>query len=182
VLSRIRQKVREKFRQERLLYVRNYGHGLDLSWQKAFRTTSKSEVEKYCREAQIEFEWQDEQRLTTKQLCQTIARHPKSGEEVWFNQAHLFHISSLDPAARESLLSTFDQASLPRNVYFGDGSPIDGMILDEIRDAYRRETVTFDWQEGDVLMLDNMLTAHGRLPFVGERKIVVTMAQPFICK
>ena len=97
---------------------------------------------------------------------------------VWFNQAHLFHISSLVPEVRESLLSLLREDEFPRNAYYGDGSPIETSVLDEIRGIYNQESIRFMWQEGDILMLDNMLTAHGRMPFSGTRKIVVGMAEP----
>jgi hypothetical protein len=98
---------------------------------------------------------------------------------VWFNQAHLFHISSLNPEVRQTLLSTFKKEDLPRNAYYGDGSPIENSVLDEIREIYQQEAVVFPWEEGDILMLDNMLAAHGRLPFAGSRKVLVGMANPF---
>jgi alpha-ketoglutarate-dependent taurine dioxygenase len=98
---------------------------------------------------------------------------------VWFNQAHLFHISNLEPAVAESLLSIIKEEELPRNAYYGDGSPIETSVLDSIRDAYSRATVSFPWQQGDILMLDNMLTAHGRTPFEGPRKVVVAMADAY---
>ncbi len=110
-------------------------------------------------------------------MCQAVATHPKTNAEVWFNQAHLFHISSLEPDVRQSLLSAFREEDLPRNVYYGDGSPIEDSVLDEIREAYRQETVIFPWQEGDTLLLDNMLFTHGRTPFVGSRKVLVGMAE-----
>jgi alpha-ketoglutarate-dependent taurine dioxygenase len=50
--------------------------------------------------------------------------------------------------------------------------------VEQIRQAYRQETVAFPWQKGDLLMLDNMLVAHGRNPFSGERKVIVSMAEP----
>jgi hypothetical protein len=102
-----------------------------------------------------------------------------TGDNVWFNQAHLFHVSSLAPEVRESLLSTCSEEQLPRNAFYGDGSRIDDAVLDEIRVCYRRETIEFDWQNGDVLIVDNMLTAHGRNPYSGFRKIVVAMAEQF---
>ena len=96
---------------------------------------------------------------------------------VWFNQAHLFHISSLLPNIRDAILSAFKEEDLPRNVYYGDGTRIETSILDEIRDIYCQEEIVFPWQERDILMLDNMLVAHGRRPFVGSRKVLVGMAE-----
>jgi alpha-ketoglutarate-dependent taurine dioxygenase len=179
VFARINPEIRERFVQKGVMYVRNYGEGLDLSWQNVFQTANKSEVEEYCRGAGIEFEWTSDDRLRTRQLCQAAATHPQVGEPVWFNQAHLFHISSLEPDVRESLLSSFREEDLPRNAYYGDGSRIEDAVLDEIRDAYQQEKVVFAWQEGDILMLDNMLMAHGRTPFSGQRKVLVGMAEPF---
>jgi len=139
---------------------------VDLTWQNVFQTENKSDVEAFCRSAGIEAEWLDKNRLRTRQVCQAVAKHPRTGDMVWFNQAHLFHISSLKPEIRESLLSVFGERDLPRNAYYGDGTAIEDSVLDEIREAYRAEQVIFPWSQGDLLMLDNMLTAHGRSPFV----------------
>jgi alpha-ketoglutarate-dependent taurine dioxygenase len=169
--------ISERFAHSKLMYVRNYGEGIDLPWQEVFQTASKAQVEETCRTAGLELEWKVGDRLRTRQLCQAVENHPKTGERVWFNQAHLFHISRLSPVVRESLLSTFAEEDLPRNVYYGDGSPIESSVLDHISDVYQQNTVAFPWQQGDILLLDNMLTAHGRRPFAGERKVVVGMAE-----
>jgi alpha-ketoglutarate-dependent taurine dioxygenase len=179
VFKRIPPRISERFIQKKVMYVRNYGGGLDLPWQSVFQTESKAEVENYCRRAGIHFEWKDGNRLRTRQVCQAVAHHPKTGEAVWFNQAHLFHVSSLQRAARELLLSTFNEEDLPRNAYYGDGSPIESSVLDEIRQAYEKEAVIFPWRDGDILVLDNMLVAHGRAPFSGPRKVVVGMTEAF---
>jgi len=179
IFQRINPKIKEKFIEKKVMYVRNYGDKLDLSWENVFQTRDKSKVENYCRNASIEFEWKDGNYLRTYQVCQAIAAHPATREMVWFNQAHLFHISSLNPEVRQTLLSTFKEEDLPRNAYYGDGSPIENSVLDEIREIYQQEAVIFPWQERDILLLDNMLAAHGRLPFVGSRKVLVGMANPF---
>lgn len=179
VFQRINPTIREKFQEKKVMYVRNYGNGVDLPWQNVFQTHDKSEVEKYCNHAGIKLEWKAENRLKTYQICQAVAAHPKTGEMVWFNQAHLFHISSLKPQVQEQLLSVFEEDELPRNAYYGDGSSIESSILDEIREIYQQEAIDFSWQSGDVLLLDNMLTAHGRTPFIGNRKVVVGMAESF---
>ena len=179
VFSRIDPKIRDRFIDKQVMYVRNYGDGLDLSWENVFQTTNKPEVEEYCRRVGIEFQWTRGNGLRTRQLCQAVAKHPQTGEMSWFNQAHLFHISSLGAEVRESLLAEFKEEDLPRNACYGDGSRIEDDVLDEIREIYAQEEVAFAWQPGDILMLDNMLTAHGRRPFVGPRKVVVGMAEAF---
>ncbi len=112
-------------------------------------------------------------------MCQAVATHPQTGERVWFNQAHLFHVSTLPPDIRQALVSVLGEENLPRQAYYGDGSPIAAADLDAIRAAYWQETVVFPWQQGDILLLDNMLTAHGRRPFAGSRQVVVGIAEPF---
>ena len=160
-----------------ILYVRNYGE-FDVPWQQVFNTDCKADVEKYCRRNGIQWEWKKGNVLRTQQVCQGIERHPRSGETVWFNQAHLFHISSQPPEVRETLEDLLGIENVPRNVYYADGSVIPDTIFDEVRNVLAQQTVVFAWQVGDVLMLDNMLAAHGRTPFKGERKVVVAMAEP----
>lgn len=170
--------IRQRFADKRLMYVRNYGNGLDLPWQQAFSTEDRAQVEQYCKASNIDFEWNEKGELSTRQVCQAVARHPVSGEWVWFNQAHLFHISNLAPAVRETLISIVGEEGVPRNVFYGDGSPIELEALEHVRAVLQRCQVSFPWQAGDVLMLDNMLVAHGRSTFQGARKVVVAMAEP----
>ncbi len=179
VFQRIDNKIKEKFIEKQVMYVRNYGEGLDLQWENVFQTTDKLEVETYCKNTGIEFEWREGNRLRTRQVCQAIATHPKTNETVWFNQAHLFHVSSLDVEVRESLLSILKTEDLPRNAFYGDGSEIEPSVIAEINAVYQQESAIFPWQEGDILMLDNMLVAHGRKSFSGARKVLVGMAEPF---
>lgn len=175
VFTRLDVAIKEKFMQKKVMYVRNYGD-IDLSWQNVFQTTDKSTVESFCRKLSIEFEWKND-RLTTRQVCQTVAKHPTTGEMVWFNQAHLFHVSSLEPEIRDSLLSLLTENAIPRNSYYGDGSPIEPSVIEKINQVYQQESVIFPWHKGDILLLDNMLSAHGRMPFIGSRKILVGMSE-----
>lgn len=176
VFQRIPRAIHEEFIKRELLYVRNYSSALDVPWQQVFNTDDRDQVERYCVQQGIDWVWKPDGELRTKQRCQAATQHPKTGEWVWFNQAHLFHISAVDAGLRSTLINAVGEINLPRNVYFGDGSPIPDEMLNVVRAVYSQTSVAFSWQAGDVLMLDNHLVAHGRNPFTGDRKVIVAMA------
>jgi alpha-ketoglutarate-dependent taurine dioxygenase len=177
VYERIDPEIRERFMRHGVTYVRNYGEGPGLSWQQVFRTTDRLEVEEHCRKNRIEFEWKDGDRLRTRSTRPAVIRHPRTGEPCWFNQAQHWHLSCLDEATRDSLRAVFAEEDLPRTCYYGDGSPIGDDEMQAVCQVYRELEVSFPWREGDILMVDNILTAHGRNPFSGQRKILVAMGE-----
>ena len=170
--------LKKRFIEKGVMYVRNFYEELGLPWQRVFRTADRAVAERYFRRAGMKHEWKNGVGLRVSQVRPAAASHPKTGEVVWFNQAHLFHVSNMGPAAQESLRALYREEELPSNAYYGDGSPIEVSVLDEIREAYRLAATTFPWRRGDILMLDNMLVAHGRASFVGARRILVAMAEP----
>lgn len=171
--------IRERFMRKKVMYVRNYGDGFGYSWQESFNTTDPAVVEEYCHKTGMQFEWKDQKRLRTRRIGSAIFRHPETKDLVWFNHATFFHVSTLEPEIRDALLTEFeDVEDIPTHSFYGDGSPIEPAVLDKLREVYEKATVSFPWQEGDILVLDNMLAAHGRNPFVGSRKVMVTMSDP----
>ena len=177
VYKKIDSHIKDKFEEHGVMYTRNYTKGIDLSWEEVFQTEEKAEVEKYCKKNNIKFEWKTGvPELTTKQTCQASFVHPTSGESVWFNQAHLFHISSLDEDSRLSLIRELGEENIPRNASYGNGEPLECEVLDHIREVYTHEKIKFKWHKGDIMILDNLLMAHGRETYKGERKVAVAMA------
>ena len=174
VLARISPRVRERFERDGVRYVRNFGC-LDLPWQEVFQTDEPAHVENFCREHGIAYVWKPDGGLRTEETRQAVTTHPVSGEKVWFNQAHLFHVSALGDAVRSALVEGIAEDEWPRNAYFGDGSPIDVESLADVRAAFDAETVSRPWRAGEILLMDNVLAAHGRRPFEGERKVLVGM-------
>ena len=167
----------ERFMRHGVMYVRNYGDGPGLSWQQVFRTSDRAEVEKYCRENLIEFEWKDRDRLRTRSTRPAAIPHPVTGEYCWINQAQHWHLSCLDDQTREALLAVFAEEDLPRTCYYGDGSSIADEDMRSICQLYNQLEVSFPWQSGDVLMVDNISTAHARNAFSGDRKLLVAMGE-----
>ncbi|WP_437528301.1 amino acid adenylation domain-containing protein [Sorangium sp. So ce726] len=169
--------VRERFRRSGLLYVRNFTPGFDVDWQDFFHTTDPAVVEERCRAGGMRCEWLAGGRLRISQRGPAVLSHPKTGEQVFFNQIQLHHPAYLEAPVRESLMAMVGEEWLPRNVTYGDGAPIEVETTRALGEAYERCAVRFPWQEGDIILLDNMLVAHGRDPFSGPRKIVVAMGE-----
>ena len=173
ILKNIDARIVEEFKLKKLRYERNLqgDAGSGYSWQDAFETNDKSTVEDCCRRMDADFEWKKNGGLRVSQIRPATTIHPETSEEVWFNQADGFHPSIFDEETRAA--TPEDEFRL--NVRFADGSPLDIEKLNRIREVLRNEMVIFPWQEGDVLVLDNILTAHGRMPFCGARKIILAM-------
>ncbi|HXS64323.1 MAG TPA: TauD/TfdA family dioxygenase [Streptosporangiaceae bacterium] len=169
--------VRDEFARRGWMVVRNFHDHFGITWRQLFNTDAKSAVEEYCRSRAIQFEWRGDDGLRTKAVRSAIYAHPDTGENVWFNHATFFHYTTLPADVGEGLLALFGEEGLPTNTYYGDGGKIPGDVTAHLRDRYRAASRRFDWQQGDVLVVDNMLTAHGREPFTGPRRIAVAMAE-----
>jgi alpha-ketoglutarate-dependent taurine dioxygenase len=178
VYQRISPALRERLEERDYLYVRHFDSDIGLSWRQAFQTDDRAAVESYCADNDIEFIWGADDVLITRQRRPVSEVHPETGETTWFNHLTFFNVSTLDPMVAEALL-LMGTENLPNNTYYGDGAEIEPTTLDELRAAYDAETVLIPWQEGDILMVDNMLVAHGREPYKPPRQIVVGMAEPW---
>jgi hypothetical protein len=177
IYNRINPLVRQRFQGRGVMYVRNFGPDLGLPWTTVFQTEDRAEVERYCQRAGITVEWLGGDRLRTRHVRPAIKHHPVTSEPVWFNHAVFFHVSTLEPFMREALLATCAADELPNNTFYGDGAEIEPQVLDHLRAAYEAEKVVFPYQRGDVMLVDNMLAAHGRQPYEGARRVMVAMAQ-----
>ncbi len=171
--------VREEFAARGWMVVRNFTEGFGVPWQRAFNTTDRAAVERYCAGNGVETEWTAGGCLRTRARREAVRRHPVTGETVWFNHATFFHVTTLADEVCAGLREMFDEQDLPTNTYYGDGSPIADDVTDHLRACYRAEQRRFDWEPDDVLLVDNMLCAHGREPFTGPRRIAVAMAEPW---
>lgn len=178
IYQRISAPTREKLAAGGYCYARHFGGQIGLTWQEAFQTSDRAEVEEYCGKNAISFEWGPRGTLSTRQIRPVISQHPETLEPVWFNHLTFFNIATLGPQTARALLS-LGKEQLPNNTYYADGTDLEPEVLAELRDAYQAELVTFRWQPGDILMLDNMLVAHGREPFTPPREVVVGMAEPY---
>jgi hypothetical protein len=167
------------FEERKVKYVRHYREHIDVSWQRVFGTSDRNALSKICTTFDIEEKWLSENLLRTSHIAQGIVMHPLTKERFFFNQAHLFHVSSLGKEGEKSMVKLFGNELIPRNSFFGDGGEIDRVSLNAIRSAFSASEILFPWRRGDVLLIDNIRYAHGRRPYQGQRKIVVALLDKF---
>ena len=174
LMRRVDPAVVEEFRRREVMYLRRYSPEM-LPWERAYDTDARQDVEAFCKASNIDYQWSsDFKSLETRHVAQGVARHPVTGEEVLFNQATAFHASRTFFKA----LMGNQSAPPPTHALWGDGQEIDPKVVEHVANALEQEEVAFKWQEGDVLMLDNLLATHGRRPFTGPRSILVAIRQP----
>ena len=177
VLDRLPDATRDRFTALGVCYVRHV-RGLR-QIEHVFGTATRAGIAEYCARHDYAVTFDGAERVRTERVAPAIVDHPVTGEPVWFNHVETYHLSSLPLAVVKRNLSLEDDV-LPLEVSYGDGSPIDNETARRIRLALRAETVTFPWRRGDVLLLDNMLTAHGRRPFTGDRRVLVAMGNSYL--
>jgi alpha-ketoglutarate-dependent taurine dioxygenase len=67
-----------------------------------------------------------------------------------------------------------------RSCQFADKTEISDEDVDLLRRAIKRHSVFLRLNVGDALVLDNRVLLHGRMPFVGERKLFTVMGGPLL--
>jgi alpha-ketoglutarate-dependent taurine dioxygenase len=158
------------------LLTRNYHDDVGTSLAEAFGTEDRAAIEAYCRANAIEFQWGEGGVLRTWQRRGAVVRHPHTHRQCWFNQIAFLNAWTMAPEVREYLVDLYGPEGLPFDTRFGDGTPIGAEVVETINAAYTAHTVRAPWEAGDLLLVDNLRTAHGRDPYEGPREVVVAMA------
>lgn len=180
VLADLPEELADRFRRLGWRLDRYYGSGFGPDWPEAMQTDSREEVETYLQENDVDFSWTSDGHLRTTHVRPAIERHPATGEEVWFNHAAFWHTSALPDDVRAQMERELEPHQMPYRVTFGDGSPIADADIALVRAAYERHHRERPWDRGDLMIVDNLLSAHGRTPYTGPRKIVVAMTDPVV--
>jgi len=170
-----------------------------LSWIELSGTSDKAEVERMCQQEGTPVEWKGDTFVSTTQT-EAFQLHPITKEPVWFNHSQVFHWTSFPAEVWHAWKRCHDWRLLLHCIFvtifcvvkygllghkmalhttFGDGEPISVSEMQEIRRAIHKNMVFNRWEKGDLLMIDNFSTSHGRQPTYDKgRKIVVSWAEP----
>ncbi len=176
VLNALPADLVERFERVGWLLIRNYNEDIGASIAEAFGTDDRRAVESYCRANAIQFEWRPNGGLRTWQHRNAVVRHPLTAQRCWFNQIAFLNEWTIDPEVREYLVDSYGEDGLPFNTRFGNGDPIGADIVQLINETYEANTAREQWQSGDLMLVDNVCTAHAREPFEGPREVLVAMA------
>ena len=131
-----------------------------VSWQDRYRTEDRETAEEICLELGDRVQWEDDGSLTTWRNMAALKEH--NGELLWCCTPQ----------------STRPVSSL--ELRYGDGEALEAEVLERIRAVQWNISVAFEWQQGDVLCLDNIGCQHARMPFDEEadREVLVSLATP----
>ncbi|MGH3939068.1 MAG: TauD/TfdA family dioxygenase [Pseudonocardiaceae bacterium] len=176
VLDALPPELTERFEREGWLLTRSYNNEIGASVAEAFGTDDPGAVEGYCRTNGIEFEWQPDGRLRTWQRRSAVVRHPLTSRRCWFNQIAFLNEWTMAAEVREYLVDVYGADGLPFNTRYGNGDPIGEDVVQLLNTVYETNTAREPWQAGDLLLVDNIRTAHSREPFEGLREVLVAMA------
>jgi alpha-ketoglutarate-dependent taurine dioxygenase len=176
VLNALPAELVKRFERDGWMLTRSYNDEIGASYAEAFGTEDHRAIERYCRANAIEYEWQSDGGLRTRQRRSAVVRHPVTGQRCWFNQIAFLNEWTLDPEVREYLVDVYGADGLPFNTRFGNGDPIDEDIVQLLNQVYEANTAREPWQAGDLMLVDNIRTAHSREAFEGPREVLVGLA------
>jgi alpha-ketoglutarate-dependent taurine dioxygenase len=180
ILHSMNKDIVEEIERRGITYIRNLhsGRGVGPSWQETFETNDKQQLEAYCNQYAINFEWGDKDCLRLKQFSKGIIRHRITNEKLWFNQIDQFHPCHLGEEVFETMQIMYDSPeNFPMYVKFGDGKEISESLVKEVLKTIDEVTLAPAWQENELLIVDNELVCHGRSPYTGSRKVLVSMSE-----
>ena len=180
VWSRLPEEIRRPFSTLGVTYHQHLRdaavEGNGKSWQDTFHERCRERVEKYCRATGVRWHWTEVGLRTTKTNPGVLPGRSVDDPPHWFNQAADWHAESYSPDQRILVDGRYDIDSyFGAHAQYGDGSEIPLDVLDEVRTTCRSCEVPVDWESGDVLVVDNRLTMHGRRAYSGDRTVLIAM-------
>lgn len=177
VLDRVPAEVRDRLRTQGWLLARTFRERIGVGWREAFGVDTRADLAEALRRELVDHRWLDGTTLRTVRRRAAVVHHPETGEPCWFNHAGFLNEWGLDPVERQVMRQAFGD-DLAFNTQAGDGSPLTAAEVTGIEAAYAEVAVEVSLAAGDVLVLDNILTAHGRRAYRGRRDVLCAWGEP----
>ena len=184
----IEPRLRDAIAERGLLLMRNFRgpaaaplglEGVHRSWQEAFYTQDAATAESALAAMGVDHNWEDDGSLTTSFGTGGFVAHPVTGKRHWFNSliAHTLAPQTMGPPWQIYAEHYLDGRPQPYEARFGDGGLIPRDDVVALLPVLEAKIIALPYRDGDVLMLDNILTFHGRNPFTGHRDVQVALLE-----
>jgi hypothetical protein len=149
------------------------------SWQDSFNTDDPNQPVSDCKAMGLDVEWLADGSLSTIYRSPGMITHPRTRQRLWFNHIATKSVNptTMVPERRATFEACYGAGNRPRwsETTFNDGGAIPREWIDQLQDVLRAHAVAFPWSHGDVLLVDNTLTAHGRNSYTGLRDVQVAL-------
>lgn len=166
------------------------------SWQDMFASDDREVARALAAKENFTASWNEAGDICLTHGAVTVRRHQHTNEEYWSTHFNVLHGATFAvPFAwsaqifrsKESALLALAMHAIVtlrnalgygfgHDMVFGDGTAVSWEEAMQIRRAISRESLIYDHQVGDLVMLDNHRIAHGRSPwFKGDRKVYVAL-------
>ncbi len=185
-MQRLPAELKEKLEEHDVHIVRNFGPagstaGMDvidhpdkIAWNDAFYTDSRTEVERRCAELGMTPIWNEDGSLTLQDSTKTFTVHPQTGERFYRNNLHT-NASFDRPGFSEIAAAVRARQKRPSGMYLDNGETLSAEEAATINRVYEEIELAWPWQNGDIMVLDNLQVAHGRNASSGPREIMVAL-------
>lgn len=191
VTRNLSEELRKKMVEHGIVGIRNFEppppddvevaqeHPDQRSWKFGFYTEDKAEVEAECRAKGVEPIWRADGGLCVRNLMPAFAAHPATGELLYRNTLHTNggrdYMQTLTGEPRRRVEEMFARQPIKTGFYLGDGSELTDDEMKALQAVFDEAELAWPWQAGDIMLLDNLLTAHGRNSFKGARDVQVAL-------
>jgi len=186
--QRLPNDVREAMEKHGVRGVRNYAplgegahvarHVDDKGWEDGFGTTDRAEVEGICASMGIKPIWNDNGSLTVVTVTDAFTAHPVTGERFYRSNLHTngrTYAHFGDNGGNTDWDEARKRQAHHTGYTLGNGESLTPEQATEIEDTVDSLIRRWQWQDGDIMLVDNLQVAHGRDPFVGDRETLVAL-------
>lgn len=160
--------------------------GIQKPWSEVFATNDRVTVESIVASKGWRADWLVGDTLRLWQdIVPAVITHPITGESIWCNQAHFFSAACMMAwAAEDGRQADYDAIKAARkshpemldDVLLGNGEPVADEEALHIYRVLRQLEAEVLLGRGDLLILDNLILAHGRKQFSGDRRVLVVLS------
>jgi hypothetical protein len=166
-----------RFRESGWMLTRVFRDEFGMKWRDAFGLDSYDALIELFAKTGVDHTRISNGGLRTVRWRPATVVHPATGEECWFNQAAFFNSASLEPRDLAVLRRAFGP-DIPTETSYGDGSPLTEDEVFAIHEAYARTSAAIQWQAGDLIVADNILTAQGHQSYTGKPLFFTCLGDP----